>query len=923
MSRIGFMAAAVLVWAAASGCAKGDTTSTSSSSSGSGAGGSGGTGGAAPVCGDGMVEMGEDCDDGNTAAGDGCSPTCAPETGYSCTGSPSVCTAGCGDGFLGGSEECDDGNAAAGDGCSIDCKVESGFSCKGVPSKCATLCGDGVVAGAEECDDQNTAAADGCGPTCAVEHGFVCAGAPSKCDTVCGDGIMAGHEECDDHNTATKDGCDASCQIENGYTCGGEPTVCTSDCGDGLVANDEECDDGGNAGGDGCDALCKKEPGWACAGEPSKCSADCGDGKKLGVEECDDGNLTPGDGCDANCAAEFGYTCTGSPSVCVVPCGDGLTAGAEVCDDGNTVSGDGCDASCKLEPGYFCTGEPSVCAAVCGDGLTVGPEKCDDHNLVSGDGCSAACAIETGFICTGSPSVCATVCGDGVVGGAETCDDGNAVSGDGCSSTCKLEPGWTCSGVPTVCSSICGDGILVAGEQCDDGNQIAGDCCSNSCEVEPGCEIEPNNTPALANDFASIAVGGVVKALVTPATDVDYFAVVIPPGATNGSITAATLDGVLTGDTCSSNQPDTFITISDANNVSLGTDDDSGPGLCSLLTRSSLGPGTYYVAVKNGAASTKTYSYQLQVTTSFAVCGDGNPVKGKQCEDGNTVSGDGCSATCTAEGVPQEVEPNNTFANADARAADPAPVLLNQSTLLQGAISTATDKDIFKVQLAQSGVVRFETFDFLKPNDCLGTATRIRIFSAAQVQLYTDTTHGIGSCSADAVFLNAGTYYVQVEPATAGTLIPWYFLEMRLEANAGSENEPNSSPAQADALPGVDTYIFGGHQTGTDDDYFAITVPAGKSVRAEIIEGSTAETCESDGIDSQLTLYDASALQLANQDDNGRGFCSLIDGTGSSPANAGAHNLAAGAYYIKVSATNFPFDPADTEFDYRLVVTIR
>ncbi|WP_236517267.1 DUF4215 domain-containing protein [Sandaracinus amylolyticus] len=43
------------------------------------------------VCGDGALGDGELCDDGNTAAGDGCSPSCAPESGYGCGGEPSVC----------------------------------------------------------------------------------------------------------------------------------------------------------------------------------------------------------------------------------------------------------------------------------------------------------------------------------------------------------------------------------------------------------------------------------------------------------------------------------------------------------------------------------------------------------------------------------------------------------------------------------------------------------------------------------------------------------------------------------------------------------------------------------------------------------------------------------------------------------------
>jgi cysteine-rich repeat protein len=70
-----------------------------SSSSGGGGGGAatGGTAASttvdsAPVCGDGVVSGNEECDDGNTTSGDGCSATCTVEAGYTCTGSPSVCT---------------------------------------------------------------------------------------------------------------------------------------------------------------------------------------------------------------------------------------------------------------------------------------------------------------------------------------------------------------------------------------------------------------------------------------------------------------------------------------------------------------------------------------------------------------------------------------------------------------------------------------------------------------------------------------------------------------------------------------------------------------------------------------------------------------------------------------------------------------
>jgi CSLREA domain-containing protein len=42
-------------------------------------------------CGGGTLHAGEECDDGNTADGDGCSATCVVETCFACSGEPSVC----------------------------------------------------------------------------------------------------------------------------------------------------------------------------------------------------------------------------------------------------------------------------------------------------------------------------------------------------------------------------------------------------------------------------------------------------------------------------------------------------------------------------------------------------------------------------------------------------------------------------------------------------------------------------------------------------------------------------------------------------------------------------------------------------------------------------------------------------------------
>ncbi|HEX7506880.1 MAG TPA: DUF4215 domain-containing protein, partial [Polyangia bacterium] len=128
-----------------------------------------------PYCGDGALGRNEQCDDGNTQSGDGCSRICQVEANYLCPQPGSLCInqAVCGNSILTSNEACDDGNTKSGDGCPSNCQtVEPGFVCR-VPGKpCAPACGDGLVAGNEQCDDGNTVAGDGCSATCKTEAGY-------------------------------------------------------------------------------------------------------------------------------------------------------------------------------------------------------------------------------------------------------------------------------------------------------------------------------------------------------------------------------------------------------------------------------------------------------------------------------------------------------------------------------------------------------------------------------------------------------------------------------------------------------------------------------------------------------------------------------------------------------------------------------
>src|SRR5262245_34146429 len=64
-----------------------------------------------PLCGNGVVEAPELCDDGNLVSGDGCDINCTPT--------------GCGNGVVTLGEECDDGNVLPGDCCSPLCVNEN------------------------------------------------------------------------------------------------------------------------------------------------------------------------------------------------------------------------------------------------------------------------------------------------------------------------------------------------------------------------------------------------------------------------------------------------------------------------------------------------------------------------------------------------------------------------------------------------------------------------------------------------------------------------------------------------------------------------------------------------------------------------------------------------------------------------------
>lgn len=722
----------------------------------------------------------------------------------------------------------------------------------------------------------------------------------------CGDGNTDAGEDCDDGNNVDGDDCDSNCT----------PTG----CGNEIVTAGEACDDGNDVNGDDCDNNCTV-PG-------------CGNGVIRGDEVCDDGNLVDDDGCDSNCT--------------VTACGNNITAGDEDCDDGNVDDDDGCDSNCT--------------PTACGNGIVTTGEDCDDNNVVDGDGCDSNCTE--------------TACGNGIVTVDEECDDGNLIDGDGCSSLCLsscgdsiLDNGEACdldelgtstcstagfTGGNLSCTATCaldtsgcvqcGNNTIEANEDCDGGNAVDGDGCSALCQTEL-TEMEPNEDgtpstgggPLNGNDFGTTNpdTNGAISPAQGPGVNVTAaFGVigdediwpVTNPGTSPITVRFDTYNLAATfgwGVSCGTSSIDTAVNIRDAAGaLVLQIDDRSGTDWCAGGSFVLAAGQTLYVQVLDRGDLDLVPSYGLQVRfLAGPVCGDGAVTAGEQCDDDNIASGDGCSATCAIEGATAEIEPNGTTAEADANA-----VQITADTLITGSITDVTDEvDMYRLVLATDQVVRFETFTGL--NACAaGTATTLRVRDSAGVQLTfggTDSTSGIANCSAITRFLTTGTYYVSVEESGTNASVPFYALEVDFQTNGGTETEPNDliTTPNANLAGGDNVFVFGGHQVVTDEDWYTVTVPAGASIRAELIEGD-AETCESLEVDSRITLYNPAGTQIDDDDDTGRGFCSMLDGTGAIPLDSAAHNLPAGTYSLQVRRSGTETDTT-AQFDYRLVVTVR
>jgi cysteine-rich repeat protein len=780
----------------------------------------------------------------------------------------------------------DDGKACTDDLC-------TGTTPSNVPSAPGMACNTG---GGKLCDGQGACVECLSGSDCA---GGVCQG--NACVAAsCGDGAKNGSEtaiDCGGSCGPCDDllGCAMAADCKSGVCTGG---ICQAPACNDAEKNGGETDV--DCGG-GC-APCG--PGKGCA-----IDADCVGGKCSGsvcLPSCTD-HVTNGGETDVDCgggtcaACANGKACGAGADCASKVCKNGVCQAA-VCTDGVKNAGEtdvDCGGSCgPCAAGQACNGPTDCASLVCVGGMCQAP-ACNDGvrngletDVDCGGAMCGACPGGKGCMAGGDcashlcvAGACTTpACGDGVVLPPEQCDDGNTTNGDGCSSTCAVQPGFTCSGSPSVCTTTCGDGFAAGTEGCDDGNAQNGDGCSSTCNVEIGfsCSGSPSTCAPICGDGIKVAAEACDDGNVANGDGCSSTCTVQPGFMCSGSPSVCTTtcgDGIKAGGE--------------------GCDDGnatSGDGCSSAC------------AVEPGYTCTGTPS------TCSVTCGDGVVGGTEICDDGNLVNGDGCSSTCKLEGGTNEVEPNDTFAQADARALDPVPTRIGSgTTLLYGSIGVSGDKDIFKV--TTGGVMRFETFDSAT-FDCTSIFTKLSLFSSTGTLLKVDmpdvAASGINGCAALIVDAPTGSY-IQVDRGGPGT-VKKYILQAVHLASAGSESEPNDSLSQANTLSGTDVYITGQHP-GFGQDWYHVTVPYLKSIRAEIIEADV-PACESNNYFPQLTLFDGVGVQKVNDYSDGRGNCSAIDGTGSTPRDAGAHALPYTDYYLRVTGDNIVFN-------YRLAVTIR
>jgi cysteine-rich repeat protein len=544
----------------------------------------------------------------------------------------------------------------------------------------------------------------------------------------------------------------------------------------------------------------------------------------------------------------------------------------------------------------------------------------------------------------GSPTGGATGTGGAVsTGGATPAGgDGGAAGtnpgGAGGSAGTPGEAGRGGAGGAT--QEYCGDGIVNGSEECDDGNTGAGDGCSATCTIEPGhvWESEDNDVWTRADPVGDQPV--TIHGSIDPLGDYDWFSFELTGTA---DLTLSIFDPG-TEPTCD----DVYLMVElhDANGV---PDDriDLAIGDCELLTWTwdesvrQMPPGTYYVLVRHNANNAVVDGYRLQIDFD-ALCGDGAVSGNEECDDGNTGAGDGCddlcqrepecgdghvdypescddgntdpndacSDTCIPTYIDEELyEPNDTGADADTNASTPPgslpPLLIDDTVMIGGSLDlgdTIPDaNDFFKLHPATDSFLYFHMTTNDRATDCtLGTGVE------AALWLYTDPTdfgnyfdYDVGSgdssrCVRHPVFLGGGQdYYARVFDYGANDTIANYRLAVDVLSPVVTETEPNNADFYGTWNPndmtGYSNFVIQGRIEDGDWDIFAVTIPPGHALFAQVF-GAGTDRCQNwddpaGTIDSYINVWsdtspwaiDSNADRKWDYSDFPDNYCSAID----------------------------------------------
>ena len=231
----------------------------------------------------------------------------------------------CGNGSIEGLEQCDDGNTEDGDGCSYDCMIEDGWDCEGLfTSICSKHCGNGQLDGSEQCDDGNVFNNDGCSSDCQIEGGWECQGTPSRCtqnfsnqqngmasnqDLL--DEPPMGETESTNESKPWFEETETGPESQEGANQGVEPEFPPMDEPSGQTSNEAKpWYEENESGPDSSTSIPLEDPSESSSMEADQDTFEnCGDGKVSRSEQCDDGNVFNNDGCSSDCQIESGWQC--------------------------------------------------------------------------------------------------------------------------------------------------------------------------------------------------------------------------------------------------------------------------------------------------------------------------------------------------------------------------------------------------------------------------------------------------------------------------------------------------------------------------------------------------------------------------------------------------------------------------------------